>query len=41
MFFYSWQFNFIFCTVLNAAINPILYVFRFDKLRGWLTEILR
>ena len=40
LFFYSWQLSEIFCTVLNAAINPILYIFRFKELRAWLFEIL-
>ena len=35
MFFYSWQLSEIFCTVLNASINPILYIFRFKDMRGF------
>ena len=36
LFFYSWTLSDIFCTVLNATINPILYVFRFKEMRIWL-----
>ena len=39
MFFYSWQLSEIFCTVLNAAINPILYIFRFKDMREWANKV--
>ena len=35
MFFYSWQFSFLFCTVLNSALNPLLYFWRMSKIRSW------
>ena len=34
--FYSWQLCYILCTVLNATLNPILYMFRFKGMREWL-----
>ena len=37
LFFYSWQLCYILiCTVLNATLNPILYMFRFKGMRDWL-----
>ena len=39
--FYSWQISDIFCTVLNASLNPILYIFRFKEMREWLTSAYR
>ena len=36
MFFYSWIISEIFCTVLNASLNPVLYLFRMEKMRRWL-----
>ena len=39
MFFYSWQLSGIFCVVLNATLNPILYIYRFKGMRIWLREM--
>ena len=39
LFFYSWQLSEIFCTVLNAAINPILYMFRFKDMAEWANRV--
>ena len=33
MFFYSFPISEIFCTVLNAALNPLLYLWRIEKMR--------
>ena len=38
MLYYSITLSYIFCTVLNATLNPILYVFRFKEMRKWLTN---
>ena len=35
MFFYSWLISEICCTVLNASLNPILYVCRMRAMREW------
>ena len=35
MFFYSWSIAEIFCPVLNAALNPLLYLWRMKHLRAW------
>ena len=35
MFFYSWLISEIFCTVLNASLNPILYLWRMREMRMW------
>ena len=36
MFFYSWVLSDLFATVLNAALNPVLYYYRMAGFRGWL-----
>ena len=36
MFFYSWIISELFCTVLNASLNPVIYLFRMKKMRSWL-----
>ena len=36
MFFYSWIISELFCTVLNASLNPVIYLFRMKNLRSWL-----
>ena len=41
LFFYSWQISDIFCTVLNASLNPVLYIFRFKEIREWITSAYR
>ena len=41
MFFYSWIFSEIFCVVLNASLNPVLYLLRMERMRIWLQELLR
>ena len=38
MFFYSWQLSGIFCVVLNASLNPILYIYRIKEIRIWMKE---
>ena len=35
MFFYSWVISDVFCTALNAALNPVLYFCRMRNLRDW------
>jgi hypothetical protein len=35
MFFYSWLLSEIFCTVLNASLNPVLYFWRMKRMRLW------
>ena len=35
MFFYSWLISDIVCTVLNAALNPVLYFYRIKHVREW------
>ena len=35
LFFYSWIISDIFCMVLNAATNPILYMCRMKEMRLW------
>ena len=36
MFFYSWLLSNCFCTILNAALNPVLYVWRMNNFRLWI-----
>ena len=36
MFFYSWSISDILCTVLNATLNPVLYVCCMKDMRIWL-----
>ena len=40
MSFYSWLLSEIFCTVLNASLNPLLYVWRMREMRLWIVGIL-
>ena len=40
MSFYSWLLSLIFCTVLNASLNPLLYVWRMREMRLWIVGIL-
>ena len=40
MRFYSWLLSEIFCTVLNASLNPLLYVWRMGEMRLWIVGIL-
>ena len=39
MFFYSWILSEIFCTVLNASLNPLLYIYRMKRMRMWVMRI--
>ena len=39
LFFYSWIISEIFCTVLNAAVNPILYMCRMKEMRVWVRSL--
>ena len=41
MFLYSWQISGLLCVVLNATLNPFVYISRFKEMRVWLNEILR
>ena len=41
LFFYSWLISEIFCTVLNAALNTILYMCRMKEMRVWVWSLLR
>ena len=41
MFFYSWLLSELFCTVLNATLNPILYFWRMKQMREWLMRPVR
>ena len=39
---YSWPLSEVFCTVLNASLNPVLYLYRMKKMRAWvLGTVLR
>ena len=40
LFFYSWILSEIFCPVLNASLNPILYFCRMKEMRLWLFRLL-
>ena len=40
MLFYSWLISEIFCTVLNAALNPLLYLWRMKAMRIWIKKLL-
>ena len=40
MFYYSWPISEIFCVVLNAALNPLLYLWRMEEMRQWLSQIV-
>ena len=40
MYSYSWLLSEIFCTVLNASLNPLLYVWRMKEMRLWIVGIL-
>ena len=35
-FFYSWIISDSLCPVINAALNPIVYVYRMKNLRNWI-----
>ena len=35
MLLYSWVITEVFCTVLNAALNPVIYLFRMKDMRMW------
>ena len=37
MAYYSWVISDVICTVLNAAFNPVLYVYRMSQLREWVS----
>ena len=41
MFFYSWVISEIVCTVINAALNPILYFCRMRRMRCWVLRVLK
>ena len=41
MLFYSWAISEIFCTALNAALNPLLYLCRMNKMREWTVSLVR
>ena len=41
MFFYSWPISEIFCPVLNASLNPLLYLWRMKEMRLSIKEIFR
>ena len=34
---YSWLISDVVCTVLNAALNPVLYIYRMSQLREWIS----
>jgi hypothetical protein len=38
MFFYSWPISEVLCTVLNAALNPLLYLLRMNEMRLWVKQ---
>jgi hypothetical protein len=40
MFFYSWLLSEIFCTVLNASLNPIFYLWRMKRMRLWASGLI-
>ena len=40
MFFYSWLLSEIFCTVLNASLNPVLYFYRMREMRAWVKRLV-
>ena len=40
MSLYSWIISEIFCTALNASLNPLLYVLRMKEMRLWIVGIL-
>ena len=40
MFFYSWPISEVFCTVLNAALNPLLYFWRMREFRSRVLQLL-
>ena len=41
MFFYSWVISEIVCTVINAALNPILYFCRMRRMRCWVLRVFK
>ena len=41
MFFYSWLLSELFCTVLNASLNPVLYFWRMKGMRLWVLGLFR
>ena len=41
MFFYSWLISEIVCTVINAALNPVLYFCRMRRMRCWVLRVLK
>ena len=38
--FYSWLLSEIFCTVLNASLNPVLYFYRMREMRVWVKKLV-
>ena len=38
MTYYSWVISDVLCTVLNAALNPILYMYRMSELKEWVSS---
>ena len=41
MLIYSWVLSEVFCTVLNASLNPLLYVWRMEDMRVWALRLFR
>ncbi|KAL5253765.1 hypothetical protein ACHWQZ_G013509 [Mnemiopsis leidyi] len=41
MFFYSWIIGEFLSTVLNASLNPVLYLCRMTRMRTWLLDVVR
>ena len=39
MYWYSWPVSDILFTVLNAALNPVLYYYRMSGLRDWISKV--
>ena len=37
MVYYSWVISDVICTVLNASLNPILYLYRMTQLKKWVS----
>ena len=40
MFFYSWLLAELVTTVLNASLNPLLYLWRIQEMRTWMLGLL-
>ena len=41
MFWYSWLWARVLCTVLNATLNPVLFYYRIPGVRQWIMNLVK